>query len=413
MSVISNKNLIFLLIIGAALRFLSIYLYGDTEVDNEWGIMLFNLEQNNILSVRAVDGVPVPNIFMPPLYPIFLYVIKIPFEDINLFLNVVLIIQLILSIITIFFAHKIFLEFFSTKISFLGTIIFSLFPLNVYSVSQISSVTLQMFFLNIFLLSYIKLFKKNELLNILSFSISSAALILLRGEFFVFVFLSIIFLSLRQKSIIKIFLSVLFIVLLISPYLYRNFNTFGVLTITKSSGYNLLKGNHPNTVVEGTGMFGKVDVVIPETKKELDNLKNLGPISQHDLLNDNILLDQAIKFIKEDPLKYTKLYFKKLVSFIFIDLNSTYPNYYSIIHIFPKLLLSIFTIYGLMIVLNFGINIQNYFAFFYLANIGLFSFFFILPRYSLFLLTVQIFLSLFGIEKILKKINNSRNEKFI
>ena len=87
----------------------------------------FNLEQNNILSVRAVDGVPVPNIFMPPLYPIFLYVIKIPFEDINLFLNVVLIIQLILSIITIFFAHKIFLEFFSTKISFLGTIIFSLF----------------------------------------------------------------------------------------------------------------------------------------------------------------------------------------------------------------------------------------------------------------------------------------------
>ena len=76
-------------------------------------------------------------------------------------------------------------------------------------------------------------------------------------------------------------------------------------------------------------MFGKVDVVIPETKKELDNLKNLGPISQHDLLNDNILLDQAIKFIKEDPLKYTKLYFKKLVSFIFIDLNSTYPNYYS------------------------------------------------------------------------------------
>ena len=111
-----------------------------------------------------------------------------------------------------------------------------------------------MFFLNIFLLSYIKLFKKNELVNILSFSISSAALILLRGEFFVFVFLSIIFLSLRQKSIIKIFLSLLFIVLLISPYLYRNYNIFGVLTITKSSGYNLLKGNHPNTVVEGTGM---------------------------------------------------------------------------------------------------------------------------------------------------------------
>ena len=110
-------------------------------------------------------------IFLCLHYIQFLYIVKIPFEDINLFLNIVLIIQLILSIFTIFFAHKIFLEFFSTKISFLELLSF-LFPLNVYSVSQISSVTLQMFFLNIFLLSYIKLFKKMKLLNILSFSIS-------------------------------------------------------------------------------------------------------------------------------------------------------------------------------------------------------------------------------------------------
>mgnify|MGYP007000225920 CR=1 len=36
-----------------------------------------NLENNKILSVRSVDGIPVPNIFMPPLYPLFLYSIKI------------------------------------------------------------------------------------------------------------------------------------------------------------------------------------------------------------------------------------------------------------------------------------------------------------------------------------------------
>ena len=160
MSLTSNTNLIFLLIIGAALRFLSIYLYGDTDVDNEWGIMLLNLEQNNILSVRAVDGVPVPNIFMPPLYPIFLYIVKLPFEDINLFLNVVLIIQLILSIITIFFAHKIFLEFFY-KISFRYYYLFSLSFKCLLSIPNFISYFTNVF-LNIFLLSYIKLFKKNE-----------------------------------------------------------------------------------------------------------------------------------------------------------------------------------------------------------------------------------------------------------
>ena len=54
------------------LRLISIYYYRDTEVANEWGIIVENLK-NNILSVHSVQGVPVPNIFMPPLYPLFLY----------------------------------------------------------------------------------------------------------------------------------------------------------------------------------------------------------------------------------------------------------------------------------------------------------------------------------------------------
>ena len=49
-----------------------IYLFfRDIEVSNEWGIILNNLENNGILSVHSVQGTPVPNIFMPPLYPFF------------------------------------------------------------------------------------------------------------------------------------------------------------------------------------------------------------------------------------------------------------------------------------------------------------------------------------------------------
>ena len=68
-----NYKIFFILLLSAITRVISIYYYGDTLVDNEWGIMLNNLEQNKILSVRSVNGVPVPNIFMPPLYPLFLY----------------------------------------------------------------------------------------------------------------------------------------------------------------------------------------------------------------------------------------------------------------------------------------------------------------------------------------------------
>ena len=71
-----NYKIFIILLLSAITRVISIYYYGDTLVDNEWGIMLNNLEQNKILSVRSVNGVPVPNIFMPPLYPFFLYSIN-------------------------------------------------------------------------------------------------------------------------------------------------------------------------------------------------------------------------------------------------------------------------------------------------------------------------------------------------
>ena len=401
----SNKNIILILLLAILARIFSIYFYGDYEIDMEWGVMLSNLEENRLLSVRSVDGVPVPNIFMPPLYPIFLYAIKLIFQDSEVFLKATLIIQLILSIFSIFIIYKILQQLFSKKFSLLGTLIYSFFPLNIYAVSQISSITLQMFLINVFIFSFIKIFKNFDLKNITLFSTSSALLILLRGEFFVFVILSLGYLFLNNfKNLWKITGIGLLIIMLISPYLYRNYKIFGVITITKSSGYNLLKGNHPSTVVEGIGMFGDVGLIVPAVKDKMDKLKLKGPIKEHDLIKDKILMDQAIKFIKEDPARYLKLYFKKFVAFMFIDTNSNYPNYYSLPHIIPKVILSITTILGLILVFSFKFNIANYFVLFYLSNIGLFSFFFILPRYSLSLLTIQIILSLYCFDRTEKKI---------
>ena len=154
------SKLTFIITLGTILRLIGIFIYGDTRVDNEWGIMLNNLENNNILSVRSVDGTPVPNIFMPPLYPFFLYLIKIFYNDLYFYLLSVQLIQLILSLISIYFTYKILRELFSNNYSLVGTFLFSIFPLNVYAVSQISSITLQIFLLNLFLFSFIKLFKK-------------------------------------------------------------------------------------------------------------------------------------------------------------------------------------------------------------------------------------------------------------
>ena len=394
--------IIFLL--ALVLRIISIYYYRDTEIANEWGIIVENLANNNILSVHSVQGVPVPNIFMPPLYPLFLYSIKIFFNNTDIFLWVIQYLQLFFAIITIFLANKILLEFFSENLSAIGTLIFAVFPLNVYAVSQISSITLQILLLNIFIYSYLKLFKKIEYLQIFLFTISSASLMLLRGEFFIFVILSIIYLYLKQKNLTKILLISLMTLLIISPYLYRNYNIFGVITITKSGGYNLLKGNHPRTKPEGTPMFLSIEKVIPEVKSKLDELIAKGPSSNYDLAQDKILLNQAIKFIKSNPLHYVMLYIKKVLSFMFIDINASYANYYSPLHIIPKLFLGVTTLIGIILSFNLRVNAQNFVTLYYLANIGLVSIFFILPRYSLSLLMIQIILSLLVLKKLKPKL---------
>ena len=188
-------------------------------------------------------------------------------------------------------------------------------------------------------------------------------------------------------------------VLIVSPYLVRNYQIFGVITVTKSAGYNLLKGNNPLSKVEGVGMFRGVEKIVPAVKIKLDELNSRGPIKKHDLIKDKILLDQAIKYIKEDPIRYIQLYFKKALSFIFIDIESTYPNYYSIFNIVPKMLISITAIIGIFMLFKLKIDLYNYFILYYLSNIGLFSFFFILPRYNLSLLSIQIILGLYLLKR--------------
>ena len=86
--------------------------------------MVINLEDYKILSVHSIQGNPVPNIFMPPLYPLFLYCVKIFFQNIDLFLWSVQFIQLIFAIITIYLAFKIHRIFFKSGFIVRYTIIF-------------------------------------------------------------------------------------------------------------------------------------------------------------------------------------------------------------------------------------------------------------------------------------------------
>ena len=392
----TNTKLHFFIIIffSIILRILSIEYLGDKQIDNEWKIILFNLENNSLFGYRQVQDQIFPNIFMPPLYPLFLYLIKIlnPFD--TFYLKVILYIQMITSILAIIYLRKILLNFFTNHISNIGTLIFSLFPLFIYGSAQISSISLQVFFIVIYFYFLFRIILKIKFKYLIYFSISSGLLMLLRGEFFIIFLLTLLFIYMVNKNFNHIIVLFFASLILISPYLVRNYYIFEKVTITKSLGFNLWKGNNLYSLPEGSEK-------IYDKNMEL-KIKEITLDKKYDYNIDEIYKSEAIKNIKAEPTRYLILYLKKLFAFMFIDFDSTYPNYYNFFHIIPKIFISIGSLLGLIFLLREK-NILNYFTLYYLFNVCLFSVFFILPRYSLALLPVQIFLICFLIKKL--KIN--------
>tara|TARA_B100001564_G_C20508501_1_gene609536 strand:- start:321 stop:875 length:555 start_codon:yes stop_codon:yes gene_type:complete len=180
--------------------------------------------------------------------------------------------------------------------------------------------------------------------------------------------------------------------MIVSPYILRNYTIVNKVVITESFGFNLWKGNNLLSKVEGNDK-----IYIEEMEKNYENLKL---DNTYDIKMDKIYKDEAIKNISAEPFRYLNLYVKKFFSFMFFDLDSSRANYFNPFHIIPKIVLSLLTLFGLIYLLRHKNSELNYFAFFYLYNIALFSIFFILPRYSLMLLPVQIVLTCFLIQKL-------------
>ena len=192
-----NKLIILSVIIIS--RILSIYYFGVTEESyvkssNEWGVLVSNLEKYHIFGFRIVDAEVLPTIFMPPLYPIFLYFIKSLTPNLSVYILTVQLLQTLFSVISSIYILKILSIFFTKKISYIGTWIFILFPANIFAVSQISSITIQILLIILFSYYFIKIIKTEQNKYLIFFSINAALLIFLRGEFFLFYFFTIFFL---------------------------------------------------------------------------------------------------------------------------------------------------------------------------------------------------------------------------
>ena len=391
--------LILLILFSAFIRIPVILIYGDSNLEHEWELLVNNLIEHGQLVYEIFDnGILLPNLWMPPLYAYYLYCFSFfGLEDQN-YIRFILLSQVLLASISVAVFYKINKLFFSQKISFYNSVLFSIFPIYVYASSQISSISLQVFLIILFFYFFFQIIDKKNFSSIILFSFISGLLILLRGEFRIIFVVSIFYLFLFFKiPIKKIFLIFLITLVTTSPYLIRNFIIFGKITVVETSGYNLWKGNHPhalqNSRVEGSEMVS-------------ENLKKLNDSIPRDkfyrINRDKLFFNQAFKNIIKKPLEYLIFSLKKAISFQFIILDSMDPRYWNPLHYLPLLLLGATSLIGIILSDKKSYKF-NYLILIFFIIIIIFSMVSILPRYKLIILPFQIIFTGVLIEYVKEK----------
>lgn len=417
---IKEKNfLIFIIFLNLIIKFLFFFYYRDLTLANEWSVMFKNLDNFGILSYHSTQTNQLPpNSYMPPLY---VYIILI-ISNLNLFdlslVNKVIIFQIILNTLSIIFVFYIFKNFFKKNILFFSIIIYAFYPLVIYSSVQISSTTITMFLLSMF--CFFHFLRDNIYYKYVFFGITAGLLILIRGEFYLLYFIILIFELIKNKqNFTKLLLSLIISIVIISPYLIRNYNIFEKVIITQSIGYNLWRGNNPlssvdsmvshNFIYDSTVDKSKLSNLSDNDFKSLSLLKKrVNSIDdnniKYDLIRDNIFLDAFKINIRNEPIKYILLSCKKLLSFIFINFESNYENYYKLGVIVPEILISILSFYGFIYCL-FNYRKNYFFINLFIYYSAVFSIFFVLPRYKLVILPALCYFATIGLINILHRFN--------
>ena len=142
-----NTKFILLIFLSILIRIPVILIYGDTSLENEWKVLVNNLIINKTLAFDyldpTLDKFLLPNIWMPPLYAYYLYAFSFFGLEQDQYILLILSSQILISCLSVLAFYKLNKLFFSEKISFFSSILFSLFPLYLYACGQVSSVTLQ------------------------------------------------------------------------------------------------------------------------------------------------------------------------------------------------------------------------------------------------------------------------------
>ena len=209
--------------------------------------------------------------------------------------------------------------------------------------------------------------------------------------YFFSLFYGLVFFKINYRKILLIFFIT---TITISPYIVRNYIAFDKIILHSGLGYNVWKAYNPKSKVEGY-------LFVDKNLKE--QLKKVPKDINYRINEDKIYLSAAKNYILEDPKKYFGLFLERIFSFYFYDKNSSQIYYYNAFHLYPNILIGIFSVFGLIIYEKKNKK-YNFIVVNMMIILLVYSLFALLPRYKVYILPFQIILSLFFIRYCFNKL---------
>lgn len=300
---------------------------------------------------------------MPPGY-VFI-ILPFYFIENDLIINLIVVsLQIICAGAIIFFLFKFCEKCFDKKVALVSALIYAILPEFIYACVSFSPTVI--FHLLIVLVFYkLHVNNKTNKLNVF-LSLLLAAIIYLRSEFILFA-LFLILVSILTKKYRQAFLHFGLILLLILPWSIRNLIVFdSLIPITTNFGQNLYRGNNPSDV----GWWG--EEIMVEKVNELSRDKSF------EIHMNQLYLNRAINFIKENPIKFVSNGIRKQFELWIFNLSDMRTRL--LIYLIPTI--TIFSLFIIGIIKTFNLSKYKYFFLFFLQATILSFIFFSLPRYQ-------------------------------
>ncbi len=378
----SLNKIIIIYTIAVILRIITVLLFADKNyIFFEPYVIGKNLADGLGYTFGWYGKVPLqPTALFPPIYTLFIASILSIFKN----PDTIFIVQSFLNAACVFPAYILGSYIKDKNTGLISSLLVAAFPQMVFVPAKLVS---ENFFIPLFgvtIYSYIsireKIFGHNMrlifygiLVGLLTLTKSIGILLLITAILDIFLKGNKIKYSIKHSLFILIaFLSIM------TPWMIRNTIELGYPIMTRTGlGFNLWRGNH-----QGASGTGRVSPWLTIEKAMSYEYKNYiqQNLPENELEIDNFYKNEALRFIRKNPIKFTWLSLKRLIYFLTID-----PTHYltrNVIYIASYIFLMIFGISGIISMVKKK-RWNAYFTMTIVSFIVVYSVVMVLPRYRL------------------------------